>query len=69
MSLKFFHIVFVTAAIIFTLAFGIWGVRDFLASGSTVNLIMGIGSFAGAAGLAGYGVWFLRKFKDMGGFL
>lgn len=66
MSLKAFHVVFITCSILFSLGFGVWGVRNFMETGNVVNLLMGIGTFIGAIALVWYGMWFLRKFKKLG---
>lgn len=64
MSLKAFHVFFVAVAILLTLSFGVWGVRDFQADGDRTSLILGIASFASAVILAIYGLWFLKKLKN-----
>ena len=66
MGLKTFHLVFIAASTVFFLAFGIWGVWDFLSSGNWGNLVMAICSFIGAGALVLYTPWFLRKLKNIG---
>ena len=63
MSLKGFHIVFVSASILLTVGFGVWAVKQYSADGDLLNLVMGIGSFLAAGALAVYGLWFLKKLK------
>ena len=63
MSLKSFHIVFVSVSILLTIGFGLWAVRDYQAAGDRTSLYMGIGSFLVTILLAIYGVWFLKKLK------
>ncbi len=63
MSLKSFHIVFVSVSILLTVGFGLWAVRDYQAAGDRTSLYMGIGSFLVTILLAIYGVWFLKKLK------
>ena len=61
MSLKAFHLVFILLSILFSFVFGIWGVIN----GGTVELVMGIISFAGMVGMSVYLVFFLKKFKHI----
>ncbi len=63
MSLKSFHIVFVSVSILLTVGFGLWAVRDYQATGDRASLYMGLGSFLVTVVLAIYGVWFLKKLK------
>ncbi len=65
MSLKSFHIVFVSVSILLTVGFGLWAVRDYQAAGDRTSLYMGIGSFLVTIQLAIYGVWFLKKLKGI----
>ena len=65
MSLKAFHIFFIVMSIAITIVFGVWATLDYSRSGSGFNLALGVGSFAASVGLAIYGVWFLRKLKDV----
>ncbi|MSS73032.1 MAG: hypothetical protein EXS64_16290 [Candidatus Latescibacteria bacterium] len=65
MSLKAFHIFFIFVSTALSVGFGAWGVRDYLHSGDTLNLAMGVGAFAGGALLVWYSKWFLRKLKDV----
>ncbi len=57
MSLKTFHVVFVTLCIIFTIGFGIWEIRD--------HPVLGVTSFVLSVVLIFYGRWFLRKLKGV----
>ena len=66
MSLKAFHIFFIVVSTALTLVFGAWAIRDFAASGSGGNLALGVASFVGSIGLVWYGIWFLRKMKNVG---
>lgn len=66
MSLKAFHVFFITIAGFSSLFFGLWAVRDWRANGDTTVLILGLLSFAVLVALVPYGVWFLRKFKNEG---
>ncbi len=66
MSLKAFHIFFIVVSTALTLVFGAWAIRDFAASGSGLNLALGLASLVGSIALVRYGVWFLRKMKNVG---
>lgn len=66
MSLKAFHVFFVTVATLGALAFGVWALRGWSGSGDGSLLFYGVASLAMAAGLVVYGRWFLRKTTDMG---
>ena len=61
MSLKYFHILFIVFAAIFSLAFGSWA----LLARDLDGAVRGMGIFSVILGvaLAGYGFWFLKKAK------
>lgn len=64
MSLKTFHIVFITLSSALAFAFGVWAVgHDGPAGGGAMLPALGIVSLAAGAGLIVYGVWFLRKIR------
>lgn len=63
MSLKTFHIVFVTLCTVGLLAFGIWGVEEYRARGSVGDLLFALVGFAGTGVMVWYGRWFLRKIE------
>jgi hypothetical protein len=65
MSLKAFHVFFVVVSVLCALGFGAWAVSDYLRTGSSGALWMGILGFVAAAALVWYGIWFLRKLKDV----
>lgn len=65
MSLKGFHIVFITFSTLLALVLGVWCIRVNLAEGAPVYLAGAIGSFAAAVALIIYGVWFYRKMKRL----
>jgi hypothetical protein len=65
MSLKAFHVVFITAAIALAFGFGIWMLRGYgSADGTTGDLVYGIGSLAVGVGLIFYERYFLKKLKN-----
>ena len=65
MSLKAFHVFFVGVATLCALGFGAWAVGDYLRTGKGGTLALGIASFAATAALVWYGLWFLRKLKNV----
>lgn len=65
MSLKAFHLFFIAVCILFTLAFGAWGIVDFRVSHRGMNLALGVFSLALSAGLVGYAGYALRKLKGV----
>ena len=65
MSLKTFHIVFVTMTTILCVGVGVWAIRDYQSAGDIAALALGIGSLLGSLVLAWYGRWFLRKLKNI----
>ncbi len=65
MSLKTFHIFFILVSTALCVGFGVWATRDFAQTGSWVNMSLGAASFLGSAVLVVYGVWFLRKLKNV----
>ena len=59
MSLKWFHVVFITVSVLMGVAIGVWGLfNDFAA--------LGIGSLAASAVLCIYGNYFLQKARKAG---
>jgi hypothetical protein len=66
MSLKAFHIFFITVSALFLAGFGAWSVNAYAHAGGGVNLLFAALGFAGAVGLPIYGVWFLKKTKGVG---
>jgi hypothetical protein len=64
-SLKAFHVFFVVLSVLCAIGFGAWAVRDYLRSGSGGILALGVLGFAAAAALVWYGLWFLRKLKNV----
>lgn len=66
MSLKAFHIVFIALSILLALGFGLWEIIAYAESGRITQLLIGIASIAAAAGLAVYGIRFMKKLKHVG---
>ena len=65
MSLKAFHIFFVTVSIRFSLGFVIWSLREYNQAGGAQNLIMAISAGVFGVALIWYGGWFLRKVRGI----
>ncbi len=65
MSLKAFHIIFIVSSTLLAISLGIWCIWVNLVEGSSIYLGGAIGSFAAAAALVIYGVWFYRKMKRL----
>ncbi len=63
MSLKAFHIVFVTVSILCLFGFGVWALNAYFALGDVWNLAMGLVSLLGCGVMVVYGKWFLKKLK------
>ena len=66
MSLKAFHIFFVTISTILAIGFGLWAIREYSIHHEVMSLIFGFASLLGAVVLVIYGRWFLRKLKGVG---
>ncbi|MDQ3119399.1 MAG: hypothetical protein M3Q89_07520 [Verrucomicrobiota bacterium] len=65
MSLKGFHIVFITFSTLLALGCGVWAVWLNQVVGAPVYLLGAICSFLAAISLVTYGVWFYRKMKRL----
>jgi hypothetical protein len=66
MSLKSFHIVFVTCVVLLAFFCGGWFVNEYRSSGRAALLLAGIASFLSGGGMIWYGRAVLRKLKDIG---
>jgi hypothetical protein len=65
MSLKGFHIVFITFSTLLALVCGGWCLRVNFVAGAPVYLAGAITCFAAAVALVVYGVWFWKKMKRL----
>ena len=65
MSLKGFHIVFITFSTLLALGVGAWCIWVDLVAGAPVYRIGAICSFLAALVLVIYGIWFFRKMKRL----
>ena len=58
MSLKWFHVVFISLSTLVSLAFGVWGLFN-------QQIALAVVSLAGSAGLCVYGNYFLGKMRTL----
>jgi hypothetical protein len=66
MSLKAFHIVFITASSALAFGFGVWMLREYRApEGAMSDLAFGISSLVAGVALLVYERFFLRKLKNV----
>ena len=66
MSLKAFHIFFITISVLLCFGFGAWCLESEYAKGQPAYAITGYVSFALGVALVVYEILFLRKFKENG---
>ena len=59
MSLKWFHIVFISLSVLVSLGFGVWGLFN-------QQIALGVVSLGASAGLVLYGNYFLAKARRLG---
>jgi len=65
MSLKAFHVVFISASVLLAFFFGAWCLGDPRPEAGWGRLAAGALSVAGGVGLAAYEVWFLKKMRGL----
>jgi len=66
MSLKTFHLIFISASTALAFGCGVWGLRDFFSEGGRAwDLIFGLGSVMAGVGLLIYERFFLKKLKNV----
>ena len=64
MSLKAFHLIFITASCALAFGCGVWGLKDFFSpNGRASDLVFGLGSLVVGVGLILYERYFLKKLK------
>jgi uncharacterized membrane protein YhfC len=64
-SLKAFHVIFISAAVLLALWLGLWSWDQRQTTGEAQWLALAVGAFAAAGGLVVYEVWFLRKTRKV----
>lgn len=65
MSLKAFHILFITASVLLAFWFGWFELSRHAESKAAMDLWLGAGSCVTGAGLIAYGIYFLKKLKNI----
>ena len=66
MSLKAFHVIFITAASALTFGLGVWMLRAYRGPGGvTSDLVWAVAALVAGVGLLVYEGYFLRKLKNV----
>jgi len=66
MSLKAFHVVFISAASALAFGFGAWMLHAYrLSEGTTSDVVWGVVSLVAGVGLLVYEYFFLKKLKNV----
>ncbi len=65
MSLRGFHILFITLSVVLAIGSGIWTLRWHLAQSNTMHLTFAALSFIAAMALVVYGVWFVKESRKL----
>lgn len=65
MSLKAFHIVFITASTLLSLVLALWGFHEYREAPGAWNLVIGIAGAAGLVLLIPYFRWFQKKMSGL----
>jgi hypothetical protein len=66
MSLKAFHVIFITAASAMAFGCGVWGIKNYFSpEGRLIELIFGIGAILVGVALIIYERYFLKKLKNI----
>lgn len=65
MSLKTFHIVFISLSTLCAFGFSVWLMISFVSSREVLLVTAAAGSFACGVGLIFYGIRFLKKLKHV----
>ena len=66
MSLKAFHVIFITASSALAFGCGVWELKNyFSADGRGLDLVFGIAALAAGGGLIIYERYFLKKLKNI----
>ena len=65
MSLRVFHIVFISVSTALMLYLAVWGVREFIATRDTLGIGISVFGVAGGASLVWYGKRVFHKLKEL----
>ncbi len=66
MSLKAFHLIFITASSALAIGFAVWALKNYFSpDGRALDLVYGIGSIIVGVALIVYERYFLKKFKNV----
>ena len=65
MSLKAFHIFFITISVLCAFGFGAWLFEQYTQSGKSITMLFGVVSLGVGFGLIIYGIKFLKKLKHV----
>jgi hypothetical protein len=66
MSLKAFHLIFISASSALAVGCGIWELKTFFSpAGHVADLLFGLASLAAGVGLIFYERYFLKKLKNV----
>lgn len=65
MSLKAFHIVFITASVLLSFGMGWFEIDRYQETRLGMDLWLGVGACGAGVALIAYGIYFLRKLKNI----
>jgi len=65
MSIKHFHIIFITASVLLSIYVAVWGLRSYLAVGRTGDLVLAVVFVVSALALAWYGRRVYFKLREL----
>jgi hypothetical protein len=65
MSLKAFHVFFISLSILMCFSVGCWGIQSYISGSNAVEVIVGLFFVLLGVALAFYEVRFLHRFKDV----
>jgi len=65
MSLKAFHLIFIAASFLMSLAVGVWGVERYLTAADGSSLALALACLVMGAALAVYATKIRAKFKEL----
>ena len=65
MSLKAFHLFFISVSVLLSLAVGGWGIQSYLTNSDGVGILVGLFFLLLGIGLMFYEMSFIRKFKHV----